>query len=104
MSSKKQKPKSDKSVATKPKRTRAKKTKAEPKISIKTIIREAFIANPAISNDEIVAAVKKARPDSLFNEKQAQWYRWMAKKGVLTGTAIAMPKKARDKKAVAANS
>ncbi len=98
MSSKKQnKATSDKGAAPKPKRVRAEKPKAEKKISVKTIARDAFIANPAITNDELVAAVKKARPDSAFGDKQAQWYRWMAKKGILTGTAIAMPKKARAK-------
>ena len=114
MSSKKQKSKTDKSVAPttttkveksiapKPKRTQVEKpAKATKKTSIRTIVREAFIANPAISNEDVVAAVKKARPDSAFGDKQAQWYRWMAKKGILTGSAIAMPRKTR-KKAVAA--
>jgi hypothetical protein len=102
MSSKKQKPTSDKSAA--PKSKRAEKTKPGKKRSIKTIVRDAFISNPEITNDQIAAMVKKARPDSSFNEKQAQWYRWMAKKGTLTGTAIVMPRKARAKKAGAAHS
>ncbi len=74
------------------------KPKAGKKVSVKTIVREAFVANPAITNDEVVAAVKKARPDSAFGDKQAQWYRWMAKKGILTGTTIEMPRQARAKK------
>ncbi len=105
MNSKKQKkPTSDKGAAPKSKKVRADKARAEKKVSVKTIVRDAFIANPAITNDEVVAAVKKARPDSSFNDKQAQWYRWMAKKGVLTGTAIAMPRKSRTKKNAAAKS
>ncbi len=75
-----------------------KKSKADKKISVKTIARDAFLANPAITNDELVAAVKKARPDSAFGDKQAQWYRWMAKKGILTGTAIEMPRQSRKNK------
>ncbi len=89
---KQQKPASDKGAAPKPKRVPSeKKAKAEKKITIKTIVRDAYLTNPAITNDEVVAAVKKARPDSVFGDKQAQWYRWMAKKGILTGTAIQMP-------------
>ncbi len=82
-------------AASKPKRVRAEKPKAEKKASVKTIVRDAFLANPAITNDEVVAAVKKARPDSAFGDKQAQWYRWMAKKGILTGTPIEMPRQSR---------
>lgn len=99
MSKKQKKPANDKGAAPKPKRVRAEKPKAEKRISVKTIVRDAFLANPAITNDEVVAAVKKARPDSKFNEKQAQWYRWMAKSGTLTGTAIEMPKQPRKKAA-----
>jgi hypothetical protein len=97
MSKKQKKATTNNGTASKPKRVRAEKPKAEKKISVKTIVRDAFLANPAITNDEVVAAVKKARPDSAFGDKQAQWYRWMAKKGILTGTAIVMPKKTRNK-------
>ncbi len=96
---KQQKPANNKGVAPKPKRVASeKKAKAEKKTTIKTIVRDAFLANPEITNEQIIATVKKARPDSAFSEKQAQWYRWMAKTGILTGKAIAMPKKARAKK------
>ncbi len=103
MSGKKNK-KATNDKGTHPKTKGAEKAKAEKKITIKTIVRDAFLANPAITNDEVVAVVKKARPDSAFGDKQAQWYRWMAKTGVLTGTAIEMPQKPRAKKAVTANS
>ncbi len=99
MSKKQKKATTNNDAATsKPKRVRAEKPKAEKKISVKTIVRDAFVANPAISNDEVVAAVKKARPDSAFGDKQAQWYRWMAKKGLLTGTPIDMPRQSRKAK------
>ncbi len=81
------------------KKTKAEKkpraSKTEKKISVKSIARDAIVANPAITNEEIMAAVKKARPDSSFGDKQAQWYRWMAKKGILTGTPIEMPRQSR---------
>ncbi len=96
MSGKKNK-KATNDKGTTPKTKGAGKAKAEKKITIKTIVRDAFLADPAITNDKVVAAVKKARPDSAFGDKQAQWYRWMAKKGILTGTSIQMPKKARAK-------
>ncbi len=96
MSGKKNK-KATSDKGTPPKTKGAEKAKAEKKITIKTIVRDAFLANPAITNDEVVSAVKKARPDSAFGDKQAQWYRWMAKKGILTGTSIQMPTKTRAK-------
>ncbi len=95
MSKKQKKATTNSDAASKPKRVRAEKTKTEKKTSVKTIVRDAFLANPAITNDEVVAAVKKARPDSAFGDKQAQWYRWMAKKGILTGTPINMPRQSR---------
>ena len=62
--------------------------------TIKNVIIDLFQENPGVANEEMVAAVKAQFPESAFDGKHASWYRMQAKKGNLTGTPIAIPKKA----------
>jgi len=66
--------------------------------TIKNVVIDLFQENAGISNEEMIAAVKAKFPDSAFDGKHASWYRMQAKKGNLTGTPIAIPKKAATKK------
>jgi hypothetical protein len=65
--------------------------KPESKQTIKQMIIEAITANNVITNHELIAAVKAEFPKSAFDEKHAAWYRSQARKGLLTGTTIAIP-------------
>ncbi len=66
------------------------KPKAEPKRTIKQVVIETIAANSVATNDEMIAAVKSEFPKSAFNDKHAAWYRSQARKGLLTGTPIAI--------------
>lgn len=63
----------------------------EPKRTIKQAVIEAITANSAITNNEMIAAVKKQFPESAFKESHAAWYRSQARKGLLTGAPIVIP-------------
>ena len=74
---------------------KAKKSEAEPKRTIKQVVIEAITANNVITNDEMIKAVKAQFPKSAFKDTHAAWYRSQARKGLLTGTPIAIPAQVR---------
>ena len=67
------------------------KPEAEPKRTIKQVVIETIAANSVATNDEMIAAVKAEFPKSAFKDTHAAWYRSQARKGLLTGTPIAIP-------------
>jgi len=69
--------------------------KPKQKRTIRQVVIEAIAANAAVTNDEMIAAVKKEFPESAFKDTHAAWYRSQARKGLLTGTPIAIPAPAR---------
>lgn len=70
----------------------AKITKAEPaKGTIKQAVIGLIAADSAVSNQEMVAAVKAQFPKSAFDARHAAWYRSQARKGLLTGTPVNIP-------------
>ena len=96
--------KNDKAVTTKAtavvatKAAKAMKTVkpvAEPKRTIKQLIIETITKNSAVTNGEIIAAVKAEFPESGFKDTHASWYRSQARKGLLTGTPIVIPAMSR---------
>ena len=66
------------------------KPEAEPKRTIKQVVIETIAANSVATNAEMITAVKAEFPKSAFNDKHAAWYRSQARKGLLTGTPIAI--------------
>ena len=74
----------------------------EVKRTIKQAVIETITANNAVTNDEMTAAVKAEFPKSAFKDSHAAWYRSQARKGLLTGTPIVIPARAR-KNSKAAN-
>ena len=62
-----------------------------PRRTIKRLVVETISANPAVTNDEMIAAVKREFPESAFKDTHAAWYRSQARKGLLTGASIAIP-------------
>jgi hypothetical protein len=84
------------------KTTKTTKPTAEPKHTIKQLVIETLARNSAATNDEMIAAVKKEFPKSAFKDTHAAWYRSQARKGLLTGTPIAIPAMSR-KQASTAN-
>ena len=83
-------PKVKKSVSE-PKTAKAGKAAAERKRTIRQLVIETFAANIAVTNAEMIAAIKKEFPDSAFKDTHAAWYRSQARKGLLTGTPIVIP-------------
>jgi hypothetical protein len=75
--------------------TKAAKPTAEPKRTIKQLVIVTLAKNSAATNDEMIAAVKKEFPKSAFKDTHAAWYRSQARKGMLTGTPIAIPAMSR---------
>jgi hypothetical protein len=65
--------------------------KQEPKRTIKQVVIETLAANSTATNNEMIAAVKSEFPKSAFKDSHAAWYRSQARKGLLTGTPIAIP-------------
>ncbi len=65
--------------------------KHETKRTIKQVVIETLAANSAATNADMIATVKSEFPKSAFDEKHAAWYRSQARKGLLTGTPIAIP-------------
>ena len=66
------------------------KPEAEAKRTIKQVVIETIAANSVATNAEMITAVKAEFPKSAFNDKHAAWYRSQARKGLLTGTPIAI--------------
>jgi len=81
---------------------KAAKPTAESKRTIKQLVIETLARNSAATNDEMIAAVKKEFPKSAFKDTHAAWYRSQARKGLLTGTPIAIPAMSRKQSATAA--
>jgi len=75
----------------------SKTIKAVPtgKNTIKQVVIDLITANSEISNEEMMAAVKAQFPKSAFDSRHAAWYRSQARKGLLTGTPIAIPKQTK---------
>jgi hypothetical protein len=71
---------------------------AEKKRTIKTVVIETLAADSQTCNTDMIAAVKKEFPKSAFDEKHASWYRSQARKGLLTGSPIAIPSQKVSKK------
>jgi hypothetical protein len=63
---------------------------AEPKRTIKQVVIETIAANTVATNAEMIAAVKAEFPKSAFDVRHAAWYRSQARKGLLTGTPVAI--------------
>jgi hypothetical protein len=83
--------KDNKAAAATPKTPKSEKAHAAPKRTIKQAVIESFAANAAVTNAEMIAAVKAEFPKSAFDEKHAAWYRSQARKGKLTGATIVIP-------------
>jgi hypothetical protein len=73
------------------------KNETESRRTIRQVVIEAITANNAIENDELIAAVKAQFPKSAFKDTHAAWYRSQARKGLLTGTPIAIPPRRQSK-------
>jgi len=90
-------PADGKAVATKaavsaaPKTMKTEKPAPEAKHTIKQLVIKTLTANCSATNGEIIAAVKAEFPKSAFKDTHAAWYRSQARKGLLTGTPIAIP-------------
>jgi len=65
--------------------------KPKQKRTIRQVVIEAIAANAAVTNDEMIAAVKKEFPESAFKDTHAAWYRSQARKGSLTGAPVSIP-------------
>ena len=74
-----------------PKTAKAGKAAVERKRTIRQLVIETLAANMAVTNDEMIAAVKAEFPESAFKDTHAAWYRSQARKGLLTGTPIVIP-------------
>ena len=81
---------------------KTRKSDAEAKRTIKQVVVETIAANSVATNEEMIAAVKAEFPKSAFKDSHAAWYRSQARKGLLTGTPIAIPTQTR-KQSKAAN-
>jgi hypothetical protein len=68
--------------------SKAAKPTSKTKRTIKQVVIETFAANNAVTNAEMIAAVKAEFPKSAFKDTHAAWYRTQARKGLLTGTPI----------------
>jgi hypothetical protein len=91
----KSQPKNVKKGIIEPASAKAEKPAPESKHTIKQVVIEAITANSAITNDEMIAAVKAQFPKSAFKDTHASWYRSQARKGLLTGTPIEIPAQTR---------
>ena len=67
------------------------------KRTIRQAVIEAITANSAVTNDELIAAVKAEFPKSAFKDSHAAWYRSQVRKGSLTGTPIVIPARRQSK-------
>jgi hypothetical protein len=71
--------------------SKAAKPTGKSKRTIKQVVIETFAANSSVTNEDMITAVKAEFPKSAFKDTHAAWYRTQARKGALTGTAIAIP-------------
>jgi hypothetical protein len=78
------------------------KPETESRRTIKQVVIEIISANNAVTNEEMIAAVKAEFPKSAFKDSHAAWYRSQARKGLLTGTPITIPAQTK-KQSKAAN-
>jgi hypothetical protein len=69
--------------------------KPETKRTIKQVVIETLVTNNAVTNDEMIAAVKAEFPKSAFDSRHAAWYRSQARLGKLTGEKIDIPPMSR---------
>jgi hypothetical protein len=76
---------------------KAAKAAVERKCTIRQLVIETLAANSAVTNGELIAAVKVEFPESAFKDTHAAWYRSQARKGLLTGTPIVISKMSRKK-------
>ena len=90
---KKQSKNGNKAVAAETAKTRKQET--GPKRTNKQVVIEAITANNAVTNQEMIAAVKSEFPKSAFKDSHAAWYRSQARKGLLTGAPLAIPLQVR---------
>jgi hypothetical protein len=114
MKSKKQQEAAKHTKSGKAATTKAKKPVSEPetakagkaavgrKRTIRQLVIETFATNIAVTNAEMIAAVKAEFPESAFQDTHAAWYRSQARKGLLTGTPIMIPAMSR-KQSTSAN-
>jgi hypothetical protein len=93
----KNQPRNGKKATVESKAVKTKKSEAGPRRTIKQVVIETFTANSAVTNDEMIAAVKAEFPKSAFKETHAARYRSQARKGLLTGTPVAIPAQIRKK-------
>jgi len=80
-----------KKPVSEPKTAKAGKAAVERKRTIRQLVIETFAANIAVTNAEMIAAVKAEFPESAFKDTHAAWYRSQARKGLLTGSPIVIP-------------
>jgi hypothetical protein len=71
------------------------KAAVERKRTIRQLVIETLAANSAVTNAELIGAVKAEFPESAFKDTHAAWYRSQARKGLLTGAPIAIPAMSR---------
>jgi len=97
----KSQPNNSKKANIESKTVRVAKPETESRHTIKQVVIEAITANNAITNDELITAVKAQFPKSAFKDSHAAWYRSQARKGLLTGTPIEIPSQTRKQSKVA---
>ena len=88
-------PKNGKKTTIESSTVKTKKPETEAKRTIKQAVIETITANNAVTNEEMIAAVKKEFPKSAFKDSHAAWYRSQARKGLLTGSPISIPAQAK---------
>ena len=84
-------PKNGKKATIESALAKTKKPETEAKRTIKQVVIETIAVNNAVTNEEMIAAVKAEFPKSAFKDTHAAWYRSQARKGLLTGTPIVIP-------------
>ena len=79
-----------------PEPERSAKAETRARHTIRQVVIETLAAKSTATNDEMIAAVKSEFPKSAFKDTHAAWYRSQARKGLLTGTPIAIPAQVRE--------
>jgi hypothetical protein len=87
----KSQPKNSKKTNVQSVASKIEKPSPESKRTIKQVVVELISANSAITNEEMITAVKTQFPKSAFKDTHAAWYRSQARKGLLTGAPIEIP-------------
>ena len=80
-----------KKPVSEPNTAKAGKAAIERKRTIRQLVIKVLAANIAVTNAEMIAAVKAEFPESAFKATHAAWYRSQARKGLLTGAPIMIP-------------